>query len=217
MALSGSSIRDIAMEHPSTFIRYNRGIIALQQIAVVPRGNSEDDATVCFVIVGGAGTGKTSIMLAIAEALGFGIYSLPSAKSSGTYWQDYQPGQTVIIDEMGGDRFKPTFFNRLIDKGPMHVPVYGGERVFNSRFVLVTSNTHPRLWWPNAASFAALRRRVLVLPPSFRRPVPDREPWSRRRLYYGPEISPLSRPMCQVFVSNSPLLALRPWDYGYPQ
>lgn len=202
-------MRQIALEHPTTFVRYNRGMIALQSIVNPPRGDTEQ--TQCFVFLGEGGIGKSILARALARAfallLGVGIFSVPSAKTSGTYWTRYTYGDIVLIEEMRGNRFQPDFFNRLIDRGQMDVPIYGGELPFNSKVVIITTNYHPLTWWrlPRVAREPLMRRIVL-------RRCYNMSP---SRAFATPAVAGVANAPTLRMVT--PLRALGPNDYGFPQ
>jgi len=197
--MSGVPMRQIAREHPTTFIRYNRGIVALQAQTATHR--SIDSKTLCIVCYGAGGSGKTTFAHRLAGYLAGSderVFVLPSAKASGTYWTNYCVGDVVVIDEMKGNRFEPTFFNKLIDGGQMYVPGYGCELVFNSKYVLITTNVSPKEWWPKVQFKHSLQRRLLCFPVF-------------RRLDFNG-----ARAKTKVD-GLSVLMELNPWDYGYPQ
>lgn len=185
----GTSLKRVAEEYPAQFIRYSAGFTRFKALVTPPRG--DDEGTACFVFFGAGGTGKTSFALRLARYLspGLGVFRVPEEKGSGLYWDGYEPGQCVIIDEFKGSRMRPTFFNQLVDKGPMSVPVHGGTVVFNSPLIIITTNVHPKDWWPNVEFQRSLRRRI-TLWPIFRRL--DRAPRARSQLCV-PGLSPLLR------------------------
>lgn len=157
----GVSVKRVAEEHPADFMRYSTGILRFAAVTMPKRGDAE--GTACFVFFGAGGCGKTSFALRLARYLG-NVFRLPEEKGSGLYWDGYQQGDVVIIDEFKGSRMRPTFFNGLIDKGPFQVPVHGGTMEFRSRLVIVTTNVHPREWWPKVQFQHSLRRRITMWP-----------------------------------------------------
>lgn len=163
----GESVRDVAIAFPSQYIRYSSGFTRFQAL-IAPR---RERATVCFVFFGAGGCGKSSFARRLAGFVAGGcdnVFMLPEEKGSGLYWDGYRQGNVVIIDEFKGSRMRPTFFNQLVDAGPCTVPVHGGTTEFNSELIIITTNVHPRLWWP-AIQFQHSLRRRLVMWPIFRR------------------------------------------------
>lgn len=160
----GESVRDVAIAFPSQYIRYSNGFARFQQL-IQPRRSSK---TYCWVFYGSGGSGKSSLARRLAEYIGGGpdmVYKLPMRKSAPQpYWDGYRQGQVVIIDEFKGNRFEPTFFNELIDDGPLSVPIHGGQTEFNSELVIITTNVTPRLWWPTVEFKHSLQRRLLCFP-----------------------------------------------------
>lgn len=170
MARAGHSLKRIAETDPSNFIRYSNGIAKLQNLVAPKRGSHKSDTTVCLVFYGAGGTGKSTFARRLAHYLSSDdgcsgeVFSLPTAKGSGTYWDTYDNGDVVIIDEMKGDRMKPTDFNTLIDNGALQVPVHGGFCQFNSKYVIVTTNVSPKQWWPSLQFPRSLQRRITLFP-----------------------------------------------------
>lgn len=118
------------------------------------------------VLVGPPGSGKTRWAMDNYPTL----YKLPCPKSSGTYWDDYDGQETVLVDEMYGHYFSWSFLLQLTDRYPMTVPVHGGAgHQFVSRRIIFTSNSLPEEWYSkptiatqwNAAN--PFRRRVTHL------------------------------------------------------
>lgn len=165
---AGVSLKRIAEDHASDFIRYHRGFQALSVYTAPRRSNHE--TTLCFVFYGAGGTGKSTFARLLAERLSSEdnasgeVYTLPPPKGSGQYWDGYNQGDVVIIDEFKGSRMVPTCFNQLIDSGEHTVPVHGGAVQFNSKYVLITTNVPPAEWWPNIRFQHSLRRRIIMWP-----------------------------------------------------
>ena len=72
-------------------------------------------------------------------------------KGSGSYYDGYMQQATFILDEMNGNCMTPQTFNRLVDRYPVDIPVHGGSVPFNSPYIIITSNYHPKYWWKNRA------------------------------------------------------------------
>ena len=158
---SGHSLKRVALDHPVEYIKFSTGIQRLKALTAPIRR----DETIAFVFYGAGGSGKSSFASCLATYLSVtGIFHLPLAKGSGLYFDGYDSGDVVIIDEFKGNRMQPTFFNALIDRQPIQVPIHGGTTPFNSKYVLITTNVHPMLWWPNLEFKRSLRRRLIIFP-----------------------------------------------------
>ncbi len=124
----------------SDYCRYNRAFTSYKRLHA-PKRNWPMEVITLF---GPTGTGKTHWVYA---TYGDDLYSVPCSKSSGTYWDDYDGETTVLIDEMYGKRFTHSFLLRLLDKYPFTVPVHGSSVQFCSKRIVMTSNSHPSLWY----------------------------------------------------------------------
>lgn len=156
----GQPLHVVAKTHPAEFMQYPSGISKLALMHAAQRS----EQTVCFVFYGAGGTGKTTFAHKLASYLGTRTYVLPAAKGSGLYWDGYQQGDVVIIDEFKGNRMQPTEFNMLVDKVPHQVPIHGGTAEFNSRYIIITTNVSPLQWWPTLEYKRSLRRRIVLWP-----------------------------------------------------
>lgn len=146
-------LRYIADEHFSSFIRYQRGILAARSIYSSPRN------WIVSVIVyhGKTGLGKTRSVMD----------NLPSQDSvyihPGGHWFDgYDNENIVLFDDFGGSEFKLTYLLKLLDRYPMRVPIKGGFVNWAPHEIYITSNHPPTEWYPNAKEehVNALLRRI---------------------------------------------------------
>lgn len=95
--IEGGSIIDIALQMPGQFVRYNRGIQALQQLLQPPvRGYTKKRV---IVLYGPPGTGKTSFVHGMMTHLQTMLYE----KDPDTQWWDnYQNQSNILLDEFPG-------------------------------------------------------------------------------------------------------------------
>ncbi len=133
-------LSQIAEEHFSDFVRYNRGFKEYKRL----KANKRHWEMEVITLFGDTATGKTRWAY---QTYGEDLYSVPPPKSSGTYWDDYDGQETVLIDEMYGKRFTHGFLLQLLDRYPLCVPVHGSSVNFSSRRIILTSNQHPSLWY----------------------------------------------------------------------
>lgn len=109
------------------------------------------------VFYGATGTGKTK--LAWSEA---GEAAYPKDPRS-KFWYGYSGQENVIIDEFRGG-IDISHILRWLDEYPTIVEVKNSSRVLKVTSVWITSNLHPRLWYPDLDpdTLSALLRRLQV-------------------------------------------------------
>lgn len=165
---AGASLLTLYEEHPNLMLRCHAGVMHARR-AFTPKRTI---APKVMVVFGPTGVGKSTVgrLFGPPET----TYWLPHAKGSGTYWDDYSATEhdTVVIDEMRGNRFQWGFLLGLLDRNPFSVPIHGGSSTFDSKTIIFTANFHPAKWYNNpffewAAS--PLRRRIdlLIFLPGF--------------------------------------------------
>lgn len=153
-------IKRVAEEHPTVFVKYHKGLSALQE-ALQPKPVYKQRQVRVFW--GPTGTGKTRRAYQEQPDL----YRVP-APTKGSYWFDgYSQESTVLIDDYGGTdgTYPITFMLQLLDGYPMKVPVKGGFVTWNPDIVYITSNIDPTIWYagaPQAHIDALFRRFTLV-------------------------------------------------------
>lgn len=169
---SGTSFRDLAGDHFSAFIRYERGLRSYRRLTTERR----DWPMEIMVIVGPSGTGKSR----------WARTHFPTAywKPKGPWWDGYDGEETVVFDEMYGHCFPYTELLQLLDRYPYAVQVKGGVIEFTSRRIIMTSNQHPMDWYSSEKTHSGpwegspLHRRLkefgkLVFTGEVHRPVPE--------------------------------------------
>lgn len=110
------------------------------------------------VFWGGSGLGKSR--RAWYEA---GVSAYPKGPTS-IYWDGYQNHENVVIDEFRGE-INISHVLRWFDRYPVCVECKFGASVLNARNVWITSNIHPRQWYPQldeATTLALLRRLEII-------------------------------------------------------
>ncbi len=146
----GASLKDVASESPSVFIRYHRGLERFRQL-YEPRERG-GRVRVCW-LWGPTGTGKTRLACDVC----------PSAyiKPPGKWWDFYDGADTVILDDLRSDDFSFNFLLRLFDRYPLIVENKGGSFYMVAHKFIVTSPFSVEMMFPNhPEDIDQLQRRV---------------------------------------------------------
>lgn len=111
----------------------------------------------CRVYCGPTGLGKSK--LAWEEA---GLEAYPKDPRS-KWWDGYQGERNVVLDEFRGD-IDIAHILRWLDRYPVLVETKGGSTALRAECIWITSNLHPRSWYPNLDQLTvdALLRRLEI-------------------------------------------------------
>jgi len=112
----------------------------------------------CRVFVGITGSGKSHT--AWSEA---GLDAYPKDPLT-KFWDGYQGHENVVIDEFRGI-VSISHLLRWLDRYPMLVEIKGSATVLKARRFWITSNLHPRQWYPelDPMTYDALERRIEIV------------------------------------------------------
>lgn len=113
------------------------------------------------------GSGKSRDAWAAAGPLAY------SKDPRSEFWDGYRGQENVVIDEFRGG-FHISQLLRVLDRYPVILQVKGSSVPSSIRRVWITSNLHPRDWYPvlDVSTYDALKRRLIItqyfrdLPPS---------------------------------------------------
>lgn len=147
---AGKSFMDIAGndETCGTLARhmpfYNRLVVE----ASPPIQRPDLKVTFC---VGPPGTGKSTCCGLFDASVPFYSYD----GNLGGFWDGYTGQKRLILDEMCGNVFKPTDFNRVCDKGPYLANIKGSSRYLAATDIRIASNTMPSSWWSSNTKWIA--------------------------------------------------------------
>ncbi len=145
-----------ALAHPTTFVKYHRGLGAYQQrVQSVDMPNLRPVQVI--LLIGPTGTGKTFDS--------YEDYPDCYVKPDGGSWFDQYEGQeTVLIDDFsGGESQTPLpYLLKILDGYRMLLPVKGAfvHKLYSR--VILTTNVHPFNWYNwhgREAQYPALQRR----------------------------------------------------------
>lgn len=152
MVKEGKSVRDIAGSYPSQYMRYHKGIQALQ-IALAPETTEYKKLDV-IVVYGPPGCGKTRMAYAYDPK----IYSVPEPVNGSIWFDGYIGQKTILFDDFYG-WIKYHTLLQYLDGYPMSIPIKGGMVKKNWTTVYITSNKKPTEWY-NREEIDALSRRI---------------------------------------------------------
>jgi len=147
------SLRDVAVEHGSSFIKYHRGFSRYLQVT----SSRRSEAPKVSLYFGPTGTGKTRKAIEENESY--------FRKHPDTKWFDGYTGQKVLLlDDFSGASSKMSlnYLLQLIDRYPMDVEVKGGYESLQATTIIITTNNHPNLWYEyktRQGQYLALARR----------------------------------------------------------
>lgn len=142
----GASDAELWEEFPSLMLIHSRKVVEVREVF---NGNKRNTMPIVFLFCGIAGAGKSRTANTLAAFLG-SVFVVPTAKSSGLYFDGYRQERSIIIDDMDGARCTPGFFKQLCDRYAFTVPVHGRGNVnFNSPYIFITTNRVPKQWWKN--------------------------------------------------------------------
>lgn len=143
----GESLESIARSDPGTFIKFHRGLGALESVLVSQR-DWKQPCTIT-VYLGDSRTGKsTSVAERYANCA---VYS----KDGNTKWWDGYRGERVVwIDEwVGCEGIPPSVFLQICDKFPLRVETKGGSVQLSATEVVLTTTVHWAHWYKGTRWF----------------------------------------------------------------
>jgi len=112
----------------------------------------------CRVFIGPTGCGKSHTAWQQA-----GLDAYPKDPLT-KFWDGYQGHENVVIDEFRGI-VSISHLLRWLDKYPMLVEIKGSATVLKAINFFITSNLHPRKWYPelDELTYQALERRIEMI------------------------------------------------------
>lgn len=150
------SLETIADTYPSQFIRYHRGIAALQHLAMCKHRDPSVPVHVEWWF-GPTGTGKSRAA--------FQTYPDAYVKMNNKWWDGYLAHETVIIDDYRPSLCTFQEFLRILDRYPMRVEIKGASVPLAAVRFIITTTKRPELIWEGRTEEALnqLLRRISVI------------------------------------------------------
>lgn len=149
MVDGGQDPKAIWDEHFGSMLRYHKSVDVYRGLTV--RGRDPGEPPSVWVIYGPPGTGKSKLA----------NERVPNAywMSPGEWFDGYQPGQSIILDDYRG-WLTWTVLLRLCDRYPFRGQFKGGFVHIDAPMIVFTTNKEPRLWYKKEDNWPAFERRV---------------------------------------------------------
>jgi len=152
-AIGGTPISEIAVSHPASYIRYNRGIVALQQAIFKPQMRTIN----VIVLIGPAGTGKTRY--AYDHHPIEDIFNLQENQNGSLWFDGYNRQPVLLIDDFNGWINYKVLLN-ILDRYPFRCQIKGSIVFASWTTVYITSDREPDLWFRDYGELTQLTRRI---------------------------------------------------------
>jgi len=157
---AGEQVLDIAdsEDYFPTFLQYRNGFKEYASYKRHKRLRKDRTEPEVYVRIGPPGTGKTRWM---DEQ--FGLDGWNFAPDNTGKWFDGCDCDVVLFDDVSVDAIPPLdTFKKLLDRYGSKQPTKGGYLWWHPKVIVLTSNSHPKDWWPNATAFdfGAIERRI---------------------------------------------------------
>lgn len=154
--LDGTSLAEIAREHPATFVRNYRGLGVLALF----RPNDTRTPPCVTLLWGPSGCGKSGLVHQTQDP--DVLYCKPGDDK---WWDGYDRHQRVLLDDFAGaaSKISLTLCLTWLDRYPVRVPVKGGYARLVAEHIYITSNIHPKKWYDYSnrqTQYKALARRI---------------------------------------------------------
>lgn len=153
MVKAGATDRDIAEEHPSSFIRYTRGIKALREAYLEEWSQQYRDIKV-EILWGPAGSGKTRYAY---DTYGIANVYKKTQPAKELWWDGYSGQDVLLIDDFYGWISKNEML-AVMDIYPLQLPVKGSFTWAAWHTIIITSNSEPKTWYHDGLGEAFERR-----------------------------------------------------------
>lgn len=146
--LAGKPIDAIAAQYAETFIKYHKGIRALQATLFKDR----TERPYVEWRYGLAGVGKTRMPIDKHNASHY-------IKDGTIWWDNYAQQDAIIIDDFDG-KWPFRDFLRLLDRYKYQGQYKGGYVPINSPFIYITCEHAPQFFWPMGNDLSQVIRRI---------------------------------------------------------
>lgn len=133
----GVPMRQVAQDHPELFVKYHKGLIALQSILIQPR----DEVPEVIVYHGGTGVGKSRIAREQLDAVRY-VWHPQQAQ-----WFDGYAGEKHVLFEEFRGQIPFGMLLSLLDRYDCKIQYKGRMCEFAGTKIILTSPLHPTQWY----------------------------------------------------------------------
>lgn len=144
---------EIFEAHPTTYIKYSRGIKAARELIGCKTAPTWREMSV-FVIIGMCGVGKTR---GVVEKERDNLFIVDDPGGKELWWDGYNGEEAILIDDFNG-WISYKLMLKILDGYKLRLPIKGGFTYARWTRVYITSNEMPNTWWIEGQSEAFTRR-----------------------------------------------------------
>lgn len=129
-------VRQAALDHPSTFVKYHKGLQALREITFeAPPVTQKKDV---IWIYGNTGLGKTKWVYD-----NFPRQDIWHQWTDRQWYNGYEYHKVALLDDLRSGDMKYTTLLQILDRYPIRVPIKGDYRHWCPETVIITSDRSP--------------------------------------------------------------------------
>nr|QKV51315.1 putative replication associated protein [Crucivirus sp.] len=144
--VAGSSIREIAITFPGTYIKFHKGIAALKSALYEAR--TEPPKVIWRWGLAGVGKSRGA----------FDAHKTFYIKDGTPWWDGYEQQEAIVIDDFDNGKWPFRDMLRLLDRYPYRGQNKGGYVEINSPFIYITCEYPPYKFWSGNELSQVMRR-----------------------------------------------------------
>lgn len=149
--MKGTSKKELQRDYPMQYLQNANKIDKFRETIIQPRNHKMN----VVIYVGPTGTYKSFCASQLYPEAYHGVW--PTGNR--WWWPNYDGEKEVILDEFR-HQVKYDTMLKLLDRYPWKIEFKGGNREFNSSTLVITTNIHPKDWYPKVRDRAPLIRRI---------------------------------------------------------
>lgn len=157
----GADSEELVESNPVCYMRFYKAIQHVKTIFDKKKRNEIRTNLKVEVCYGPAGSGKTRRIIDNNDPND--IYELVLNNKSQTWWDGYEGEKILVINDFYGHSMAWDELLNILDIYPKRLPVKGGFTYANWDYVYITSNIHPKDWYPNKGYPKELSRRIHII------------------------------------------------------